>query len=131
MQWQQSVRRDRTQRRVGQFYIRDRCLIILILLFALVTDCPLATAQTVVIPNTDRGHYAEMGFHNPTNPNYVVGDSGGFAFADRDDRNFFVFDLSSVTQPIASAKLALTVLSSLEGPGYNSADASENYELHD
>ena len=42
-----------------------------------------------------------------------------------------MFDLSSITQPIASAKLALSVLSSVGGAGYNSVDPSENYELHD
>jgi hypothetical protein len=46
-------------------------------------------------------------------------------------RNFFVFDLASVVQPIASAKLALFVPSALSGPGYNSPDPSENYEVHD
>jgi hypothetical protein len=34
-------------------------------------------------------------------------------------------------QPIASAKLALFVPSELAGPGYNSPDPSENYELND
>jgi hypothetical protein len=94
-------------------------------LFAFVMCCcPFATAQTVVF--TDRGQYSNTGFHNPTNPNYVVGDGFGNEF-----RNFFVFDLSSVVQPIASAKLALFVPSAQTGPGYNSADPSENYELHD
>ena len=102
---------------------------ILIALFAFVIKCPLATAQTVVVPHTDRGQYQDTGFHNPTNPNYVVGESSftpPLLF-----HNFFVFDLSGVVQPIASAKLALFVPSELAGPGYNSPDASENYELHD
>ena len=106
-----------------------RCTSILIALFAFVINCPLATAQTVVIPHTDRGQYDNTGFHNPTNPNYVVGDVS--FFAPPFHHNFFVFDLSSVVQPIASAKLALFVPSELAGPGYNSADPSENYELHD
>ena len=101
-------------------------------LLAFVMGCPLATAQTVVIPNTDRGWYGETGFHNPGNPNYVVGDSRGvLPGLNSDSRNFFVFDLSSVTQPIASATLALSVPSFLAGPGYSSGDANENYELHD
>jgi hypothetical protein len=102
-----------------------RCTIIPFALFAFVTSCPLATADTV-IPHTDRGWYDNTGFHNPGNPNYVVGDTGVGVV-----RNFFVFDLSSVVQPIASAKLALFVPSESAGPGYNSPDASENYELHD
>jgi hypothetical protein len=99
---------------------------ILIAIFTFVITCPLATAQTVVIPHTDRGWYDNTGFHNPGNPNYVVGDTSVTV-----TRNFFVFDLASVVQPIASAKLVLFVPSSLSGPGYNSADPSENYELHD
>ena len=103
------------------------CVSILIAIFTFVMNCPSATAQTVVIPHTDRGQYSNTGFHNPSNPNYVVGgDSFSSVY-----NNFFVFDLSGVTQPIASAKLALYVPSALAGPGYNSPDASENYELHD
>ena len=103
----------------------------LISLLTVLTACSLVSAQTVVIDFTDRGSYTETGFHNSTNPNYVVGDNRGFPGACGDCRNFFVFDLSSVVQPIASAKLALFVPSSLSGPGYVSADPSENYELHD
>ena len=103
----------------------------LISLLMVLVECSLVSAQTVVINYTDRGSYTETGFHNPSNPNYVVGDSRGFIGACGDCRNFFVFDLSSVVQPIASAKLALFVPSSLSGPGYVSADPSENYELHD
>src|SRR6187455_1318060 len=99
---------------------------ILIAIFTFVINCPSARAQTVVIPHTDRGWYDNTGFHNPSNPNYVVGDTS-FNIT----RNFFVFDLSSVVQPIASATLVLFVPSSLSGPGYSSADPSENYELHD
>src|SRR5947207_11973228 len=99
-----------------------RCTSILIALFTFAINCPLATAQTVTISHTDRGWYNNTGFHNPSNPNYVVGG---------DYNNFFVFDLSGVTQPIASAKLALYVPSALAGPGYSSPDPSENYELHD
>jgi hypothetical protein len=105
------------------------CVSILIAIFACVMTCPLATAQTVVIPHTDRGQYSDTGFHNPGNPNYLV---GGEAFSGPAlHNNFFIFDLSGVTQPIASATLALSVPGSSAGPGYNSPDPSENYELHD
>lgn len=103
----------------------------LVALLTALLGCSLVSAQTVFINFTDRGSYTETGFHNPSNPNYVVGDNRGFPSACGDCRNFFVFDLSSVVQPIASAKLALFVPSSLSGPGYVSADPSENYELHD
>lgn len=107
------------------------CVSMLITILIVLVECSLVSAQTVVINFSDRGSYTETGFHNSTNPNYVVGDSRGFSGACGDCRNFFVFDLSSVTQTIASAKLALFVPSSLSGPGYVSADLSENYELHD
>src|SRR4051812_67509 len=106
------------------------CTSMLITLFVSLF-CPLASAQTVIINFTDRGSYTETGFHNPSNPNYVVGDSRGFSGACGDCRNFFVFDLSNIVQPIASAKLAVFVPSSVSGPGYVSSDPSENYELHD
>jgi large repetitive protein len=104
----------------------NQCVSILIAIFTFVMNCPSATAQTILIPHTDRGWYSDTGFHNPGNPNYVVGDTS-FNIS----RNFFVFDLASVVQPIASAKLALFVPSESSGPGYASADPSENYELHD
>jgi PEP-CTERM motif len=93
--------------------------------------CPSALAQTVVINYTDRGWYAPTGFHDPSNLNYGVGDVRGpscgvTCYADI--RNFFVFDLAGVTQPISSAKLELSVPI---GRGYVSPDPSENYELHD
>ena len=61
------------------------------MLVALVTfliDCQLVSAQTVVIPHSDRGWYAETGFHNPSNSNYVVGDSRTFLFAPADSAIF-------------------------------------------
>ena len=102
------------------------CVSLLVAIFTFVINCPVASAQTVVIPHTDRGWYDNTGFHNASNPNYVVGDNS-FTVS----RNFFVFDLASVVQPIASAKLVLFVPSSLAGPGYSSPDPSENYELRD
>jgi large repetitive protein len=104
-------------------------------LFSLVVvlhDCSLASAQTVVINYTDRGWYNETGFHDPINSNYVVGDTrgpdgSGCATCTNDERNFFVFDLAGVTEPIVSAKLALNV----PNFGYASPDLSENYELYD
>jgi len=102
------------------------------LLFVLFSGS-LVSAQTMVIPFTDRGFYTEFGAAYPGNPNYAVGDSrypGCDGNCVGDARNFFVFDLSGVTLPIASANLELT----MPGPspsGYNSPDPSENFELHD
>src|SRR6476659_6364715 len=94
--------------------------------------CPIVSAQTVVINYTGRGWYDTTGSHNPFNDNYVVGDTRGYGLCSattcfNDYRNFFVFVLSVVTQPIASAKLALNV----PVAAFESSDPSENYELHD
>jgi hypothetical protein len=95
----------------------------------------IAFAETVVINYSDRGWYEVTGFHSPTLLNYSVGDNRGFGCVgcQNDYRNFFVFDVSSVVTPIASAKLALLVPGPLTitPPGYKSLDPSENYELHD
>jgi hypothetical protein len=109
------------------------CTSTLIALLTFVLDCSLVSAQTVVIPHTDHGWYSEAGLNDPTNLNYFVGDlSGSCTHCPADHRNFFVFDLASVNQPIASAKLALFVPSEPPpGPGYSSPDPSETYELHD
>ena len=80
---------------------------------AFAMHCPFANRKLSLYSHADRGWYDNTGFHNSSNPNYVVGDTG-FSIT----RNFFVFDLSSVVQPIASAKLALFVPSRLSGPGY-------------
>ena len=82
-------------------------------------------AQTSVVTFTDRGWYdaaGNGGRHGPIYSSYPVGDNF-FPY-----RNFFVFDLSGVSQQIASAKLALSVPSAAEN-GFVSADPSENYEL--
>lgn len=90
----------------------------------------VAFAETIVINYSDRGWYRTTGFHSPSNQNYISGDYRGI-FEDSDYRNFFVFDLSGVLLPIESAKLALFLPAGQSTPGYQSADQSENYELHD
>jgi hypothetical protein len=86
--------------------------------------------QDIVINWTDRGWYNDLGTHDPNNDNYSVGDvrgrvCGGSIYCSNDLHNFFVFNLSSVTKTIASAKLALAQGS------YISDDPSETYEMHD
>jgi hypothetical protein len=103
----------------------------LTLLFFLVL-APITSAATVEINYTHRGWYDITGFHNTFNDNYAVGDDRGGGLCGpttcfNDYRNFFVFDLSGVTQQISSAKLALNVPLA----AYESSDSSENYELHD
>jgi hypothetical protein len=95
------------------------------------TNSPLLAAPpATVVPYTDRGWYSEVGLHFANHPNYLVGDGRGpvCTCANGDYRNFFVFDLSSVTQRIASATLALYVPNPR---GFVSSDGSENYELYD
>jgi hypothetical protein len=105
-----------------------------ITLLLVLLDCPSVSSATVNINNTDGGWYSVQGIHDPTNSNYLVGDNRiGNCTPDvacQDDfRNFFVFNLASVSQPIASAKFAVFVPSPPDG--YRSLDPSENYELHD
>jgi hypothetical protein len=91
-----------------------------------------ARATALNVNYTDRGWYSPAGIHNPNNLSYIAGDTRGAGCVTcvSDSRNFFVFDLAGITQPIAAAKLAVLVPSQ-PGPGYVSADPSENYELHD
>jgi large repetitive protein len=96
----------------------------------------ITSAGTLVINYTHRGWYDVTGFHDPTGVNYYVGDDSGLPGLFDDYRNFFVFDMSTVTQPIESAKLALFVPrfggdGGYGYGGYESPDPSENYELHD
>ena len=76
--------------------------------------------------------YNAAGFHDPNDSRYDVGDNRGrlCTSCTPEFRDFFVFDLSSVTETIVSAKLALLLPNSI-ARGYFSSDPSENYELHD
>ena len=106
------------------------CVGMLITLLVLSLIGTLASAETVVIKQTDRGWYNSNGSHSPGNTNYLVGDLSGATCSqacNSDYRNFFVFDLSGFSQPILSAQLALFV----PVEGFRSLDPSENYELHD
>jgi hypothetical protein len=84
-----------------------------------------ASAQTVIISYSNRGNYDGMfGDYFPGSTNYIVG------YDVPEYRNFFVFDLSGVVQPIASATLDL-YLPNTSGKGYFSSHPSENFQLHD
>jgi hypothetical protein len=100
---------------------------LLVILFILVLS-GVTSAETVVIATTNRGTYNERG-EQTDNSNFYVGDGrgNGCDYCGGDYRNFFVFDLAGVVQPIASAKLAL----SMPLLGFRSDGTSENYELHD
>jgi large repetitive protein len=112
--------------------MRPKTAFLFILPFLLFV-CPMAFSQTLNIHITDGGWYDSTGFHNPAITNRVAGDVRGpgcISHCTDDVRDFFVFDLSGVTQPIVSAKLAAYVPAPPQ-VGYSSPDPSENYELHD
>jgi Ca2+-binding RTX toxin-like protein len=78
----------------------------------------LGSVEATTINFTDSGWYDSTGFHGPTNQNYITGKT---------NRNFFIFDLSAVSEPINGAHLRL----SMPVGGYNSPDATETYTLFD
>ncbi len=70
----------------------------------------------------DRGNYANDGGHVPVNNSYLTGnESQGPSIR----RSFFVFDLSSIADPIVSAELQLVF------NFYASADPTETLTLYD
>jgi hypothetical protein len=91
----------------------------------------LAGGGSQTIQAFDRGWYTQAGFHDPDNLNYLVG------FGGNDDeirggnqwfRNFFVFALPSVSEPIVGARLNLEVPSF---HGYVSQSSAAVFTLHD
>jgi hypothetical protein len=109
----------------------------LLALFAL-SLAASASAQVVLLSATNRGFYDNSGnksFQSAT-ANYSAGDARGLPPAplvSNDIRNFFVFDLSGVTQSIASAQLELYMPGPPMPPGWinSTSSGSEGYELHD
>jgi hypothetical protein len=81
-----------------------------------------APAESGVIDSSNTGWYDSFGDHTSSNPNYIAGDIGGSFFHD-----FFVFDLSGLSQPIVAA----TVRVFNPDGGYSSANTSETYALFD
>lgn len=95
-----------------------------------------STLGQVVLSPLDRGWYNEFGFHDPANPNFFVGDGrgplGGVPVPYQDVRNFFVFDLTEATEPVATATLSLTIFETLgfsNGFISNSKVPVETYQL--
>ena len=90
-------------------------------------------AETVTINYVDSGWYNTFDLQDPDNENYLVGTCSSFTCNDAAVyRNFFVFDLSAVTGTITFATLRLYNPSIFTDStnGYQSADASETYELY-
>ena len=83
------------------------------------------SASAVTIAQSDRGWWDIGGRHVEGNSNYEVGNdaiNSPFLY-----NNYFVFNLTGVTQQINTASLQL----GNPATGYNSADASETYTLFD
>ncbi|AKV67086.1 Alkaline phosphatase [Microcystis panniformis FACHB-1757] len=81
------------------------------------------TGGTITLNAADTGWYDSTGFHGPTNTNYFVGDNN---IADgKLYRNWFTFNLPTLTAPIISAQLKVNTYD------YDSLQPSETYELRD
>jgi prepilin-type N-terminal cleavage/methylation domain-containing protein len=77
-------------------------------------------STTETISAIDSGWYTSAGSHSPANKNYIVGDTSGTEY-----RNFFVFDLSSISGTIVSATL------SVDQHTYSSVHPSETWTVYD
>ena len=75
-------------------------------------------AHALILNAIDSGWYDSSGFHNSTNENYIAGISNTVY------RNWFVFDLSSVTSEIVSAALRLDTNNVIRTGNYSSFDVS-------
>jgi hypothetical protein len=86
----------------------------------------------LTINASDSGWYDVNGLHNESITNYTTGDCNYVPCAG-DTRNFFVFDLSSVTTPVTSAILRVYNYGDnsglLQNQGYMSQDPFETYNL--
>jgi hypothetical protein len=98
-------------------------------LFALALYAAPASAAVIQINATDTGSYQTNGNHTATLQNYIAGQSFGAEF-----RNFFVFDLTSVSAPITSATLNLYNPNTNPHPcclGYRSPQSTETFNVYD
>ncbi|MFM6247932.1 MAG: Calx-beta domain-containing protein, partial [Dolichospermum sp.] len=78
--------------------------------------------NTITLNAADTGWYNNTGFHNPTNTNYIVGDN---EIPNILYRNWFTFNLPTLTAPIISAQLKV------KNWEYTSNDATETYQLQE
>lgn len=86
------------------------------------TPITISTSQGEFTPGTpNQGWWSNGGGHSNTNANYFVGETGGSEY-----RNFFTFDLSSLTGTVTSATLQLQGTRRCASP-----NATESYGLFD
>jgi len=81
----------------------------------------------VTINMSDSGWYSSAGGHTPTARNYFAGNVT--APWQPHYRNFFVFDLSSLVQPVLSGTLLVTNRQPVGAGGAQSPDPSETYGI--
>ncbi|MFM6345455.1 MAG: hypothetical protein ACKPFK_09955, partial [Dolichospermum sp.] len=81
------------------------------------------TGGTITLNAADTGWYNNTGFHDPTNPNYIVGDGTNPLYPLY--RNWFTFNLPTLTAPIISAQLKVNTYD------YDSPQTSETYQLQE
>lgn len=106
----------------------------LALFAALLMDCfaPVLEAATYFIPVTsqlDRGWYNAAGEAAPTNAAFGVGGNYTVGMTGTEVRNFFVFQIPQIAEPIISAELVLYVTAPEDG-GYVSPDGTETLVLY-
>lgn len=98
-------------------------------------------AETISVNRLDSGWYSQTGYHFPVNASYMAGDCrgplGGCSFNNlpgevdlgAELRDFFVFDVPTLNEPITSASLRLFIPNSSQYHGFGSVDGSESYQL--
>jgi hypothetical protein len=100
------------------------------LFLAAATLLAVITFTDYAVPSTlthyDRGWYNNKGEHDPLNDNYTVGQWTDFS-PSSEWHNWFVFDLSLITDPIVGATLRVFNPET----GYFSPDAFETWTLFD
>lgn len=89
-----------------------------------------AQAAIITLAATDSGWYTNTGQHSTVNQNYLA---GSLTTGKEEYRNFFVFDLSGVTETIVGATFrAYNPSAAVPGDlddGYISPDANETYAM--
>jgi hypothetical protein len=87
-----------------------------------------AATTTVTLNASDSGYYTDNGNHTSLNSFVTVGFGGtACGSSDEEFRDFFVFDLSGVSDEVVAATLRVQVPGS--GDGYESPDPSEDLSL--
>lgn len=91
------------------------------------TPITITTAQGELQSGVaNQGWWRSDGSHNLNNANYILGQIGGSTY-----RNFFTFDLTTLTGPVTSAVLQLNGFTPFGSPACSSPNTTESYGLFD